>query len=95
MTETHLLKNKPQKKEIKVKRNAVAKATVQFSLEDSKGNKNTYLSLLDTGSTSSLMSNDLVKKYKLETKNSKSTWKTNNGEFKTGKTTVTNNLRFP
>ena len=40
------------------------------------------------------MSEKLVKKFKLETKNSKSTWNTNNGEFKNGKTTVINNLRF-
>ena len=41
------------------------------------------------------MSEELVEKIKLETKNSKSTWNTNNDEFKTGKTTMTNNLRFP
>ena len=95
VTEMHLFQNKTQKKENKFKKITVAKATVQFSLEDYKGNKNTYLGLLDTGSTASLMSEELVKRYKLETKNSKSTWETNNGEFKTGKTTVANNLRFP
>ena len=41
------------------------------------------------------MSEELVKKFKLETKNSKSTWDTNNSEFKTGKTAETKNLRFP
>ena len=73
----------------------MAKATVQLSLEDSKGNKSTYLGLLDTGSTASLMSEELVTNFKLVTKNSKHTWDTNNGEFKTGKTAVTSNLRFP
>ena len=73
----------------------MARATVQFSLEDSNGNRNTYLGLLDTGSTASLISEELVKKYKLTTINNKSTWDTNNGAFKTGKTTVANNLRFP
>ena len=73
----------------------MTKATVQFSLEDSKGNKSTYLGLLDTGSTASLISEELVRKHKLVTKNSKNTWDTNNGEFKTGKTTVADNLRFP
>ena len=78
-----------------VEKNTVAKATIQFSLEDSNGNRNTYLGLLDTGSTASLISEELVKKYKLTTINNKSTWDTNNGAFKTGKTTVANNLRFP
>ena len=67
----------------------------RFSLEDDKGNKSIYLGLLDTGSTASLMSEELVGKFELATKNGKNTWDTNNGEFKTGKTTVTNNLRFP
>ena len=37
----------------------------------------------------------MVKKHKLATTNNKSTWDTNNGAFKTGKTTVADNLRFP
>ena len=51
------------------------------------------MGVLDTESTASLMSEELVEKFELE-KNIKNTWDTNNGEFKTGKTTVTNNLRF-
>ena len=93
--ETHLLQNKTQNKENKIKNKTVAKVTVQFSLEDDKGNKSTYLGLLDTGSTSSLISEELVEKFELETKSNKITWDTNNGEFKTVKTTVKNNLRFP
>ena len=95
VTETHLFQNKIQKKENQIKNKTVLKATVQFSLEDDKGNKSIYLGLLDTGSTASLMSEELVGKFELATKNGKNTWDTNNGEFKTGKTTVTNNLRFP
>ena len=94
VTETHLLQVKSKKEKL-VKKKTVAKATVQFSLEDSKGNRNTYLDLLGTGSTASLISEELVKKYKLATINNKSTWETNNGAFKTGKTTVADNLRFP
>ena len=41
------------------------------------------------------MSEELVKRFKLETKTRKSTWDKNNGEFKKGKTAVTKNLRFP
>ena len=38
VTETHLLQVKTKKEKL-VKKNTVAKSTVQFSLEDSKGNK--------------------------------------------------------
>ena len=94
VTETHLLQVKTKKEKL-VKKNTVAKATIQFSLEDSKGNRNTYLGLLDTENTASLISEELVKRHKLVTINNKSTWDTNNGAFKTGKTTVADNLRFP
>ena len=62
---THLLQRKTSKKANKITKNTVAKATVQFSLGDEKGKKENYLGLLDTGSTASLMSEELVKKFKL------------------------------
>ena len=93
--ETHLLQKKLLKKATKIKRNTIVKASVQLSLEDEEGKKETYLGLLDTRSTGSLMSEELAKRFKLETKNRKITWDTNNGEFKTGKIAVTKNQRFP
>ena len=65
-----------------------------MSLDDKEGKKETYLGLIDTRSTGSPMNEKLEKRFKLETKNSKSTWDTNNGEFKTGKTAITTNLQF-
>ena len=95
VVETHLLhKNILKKATTYYKEHRSYKVTVQFSLEDEKGNKETYLGLLDAGSTGSLISEELVKLFKLETKNSKSTWNTNTGEFKTRKTAVTKNLRI-
>ena len=83
------------KKTNKTTNNTVAKATVQLFLEDEQRKKETYVGILDTGSNAILMSEELVKKFRSTTKNSKSTWDTNNGDFKTGKTVVTKNLRFP
>ena len=45
----------------------IARASVQVSLENKKGNKKAYLVLLDTGSTYSVMSEALVNTFKLET----------------------------
>ena len=73
----------------------IARTSVKFSFEDKDGNKETYHGLLDTGSIGSLMSEELVEKFRLETKKSNSTWDTNNGEFKIRRTAITNNLRFP
>ena len=51
--------------------------------------------MLDTGSTGGLISQDLVEIYGFETQNNDSTWDTNAGLFKTGKTTFAKKLRFP
>ena len=82
--EIHLLQKNIFKKAKSPSRITIARANAKFSLEDLVGKKETYLELLDTGSTGSLLS----------AKKSNSTWNTNNGEFETGKTAVTKNLRF-
>ena len=92
--EIHLLQKNIFKKAKSPSRITIARANAKFSLEDLVGKKETYLELLDTGSTGSLLSEDLVQLFKSETKKSNSTWNTNNGEFETGKTAVTKNLRF-
>ena len=73
----------------------ISRASVMFSLEDEEGNKKKYLGLLNTSSSGSLMSEELVNKFVLETTKSSSTWETNNGAFKTGRISITKNLRFP
>ena len=78
-----------------IKRTTKQKAIVIFySLEDKNRKKEEYLGLLDTGSTGGLISKELVDKYNFEYKNNNSTWDTNTGNFKTGKTTEITGLRF-
>ena len=67
---------------------------MKFSLEDKQGNNKTYLSLLDIGSTGSLLSERLVEIFDLETMKNNSTWNTNNSEFPVKRIATTRNLRF-
>ena len=57
-----------------------------------QGKEREYLGLLDTGSTKSLISSELVEEYEMETEKENGNWNTNTSQFKTTKiATVTNN----
>ena len=73
----------------------IARVSVTFSLEDEEGNKENYPGLLYTGSTGSLMSEELVNKFGLKTEKNISTWDTNNSKFIMGRIATTKNLYFP
>ena len=60
-----------------------------------EGKKTEYLGLLDTGSTKSLISAELVKKYEMKTKKDEGKWKTNTGQFKTTQIAPAENITLP
>ena len=71
------------------------KVSCIFTLTNKKGQKNKYLGLLDTSSTKSLISKELVEKYKMKTEKDHGNWNTNAGQFQTNKLAIANNMTFP
>ena len=57
--------------------NPKVKVCCVFTLTGKEGKKKEYLGLLDTGSTKSLISAELVKKYEMETEKDEGNWNTN------------------
>jgi len=71
------------------------KVSCIFTLVNEKGQRNEYLGLLDTGSTKSLISEELVKKYRMKTVTDNGNWNTNTGQFRTNKLAFANNMTLP
>ena len=66
--------------------------SVIFTLKIKNGVKIEYLDLIDTGSTSGMISKGLVQKCKFEIQNNDSLWDINAGLFKMGKRKFTKQL---
>ena len=71
------------------------RASCVFQLSDEKGNKEDYLGLFDTGTTASLISQELVDKYKMSMSTDNGRWNTNTGLFKTNKKANILNMKLP
>ena len=77
-----------QKKEFR----KLIKSTCNLTLEDKDGRFTKFLGLLDTGSNSSLIAEELAEKYKIKRVSDKGTWNTNNRNFKTTSKAIVESL---
>ena len=71
------------------------RASCSFTLMDEKGKRIKYLGLLDTGSTGSLMSKELVEKHNMKLSRDDGRWTTNTGHFKTTQRATAENIGLP
>ena len=85
------LPKKPTARQVKSK----LRTSVIFTMADKAGNRESYLGLLDTGSTGGLIDEALVQQYDLETMRDDSRWDTNAGTFETRSKAIVHGLRFP
>ena len=64
-------------------------------MPDKDGTRHKYLGLLDTGSTHSLLLEDIVSKHGLEIKRDNGKWTTNTGDFQTRKLAIATKIGLP
>ena len=93
--ELNIATNSPKWPKNQVVKKLKIRASIIFTLSDKFGQQDSYLGLLDTGSTGGLIDETLVQKYKLETKLDNSCWDTNAGVFETRFKAILHCLCFP